>query len=87
MNTFSSSPSRTNSRKAGKSAGAIWEASTKSNVGISQLAAETAVKAHGAPYGEQALEWARIGTLDGFGDASVNVAQMADDLETEIQPG
>ncbi|MYV57971.1 DUF6571 family protein [Streptomyces sp. SID3212] len=74
-------------QEAGKSAGAIWEASTKSNVGISQLAAETAVKAHGAPYGDQALEWARIGTLDGFGDASVNVAQMADDLETEIQPG
>lgn len=51
---------------------------------LSQVAALEAAKAHGSPDVDRVAEWARIGTADGFNDASTNAAQMADDLETEI---
>ncbi|MFJ1597194.1 hypothetical protein [Streptomyces sp. NPDC088261] len=74
-------------KNAGRDAAQIWEDSKDGNVALSQMAAITAADAHHVPYAERVAEWARIGTEAGFGAASVNVGQMADDLETEIQPG
>ncbi|MFD8012910.1 hypothetical protein [Streptomyces sp. NPDC058955] len=74
-------------KDAGKDAGKLWEAGRQSNISMSQLAAEEAAKAHKLPYAEQVADWAKYGTDDGFSDASDNTRHMADDLETEIQPG
>ncbi|MCI0385776.1 DUF6571 family protein [Streptomyces sp. CNQ085] len=73
-----------NLQNAGQDAATRWEDTKDTNVELSQLAAMEAAKAHDSPHSEQVAEWARIGTADGFNDASTNAAQMADDLETEI---
>jgi hypothetical protein len=73
-----------NLKNAGQNAATRWEDTKDTNVELSQLAAMEAARAHDSPYSDQVAEWARIGTADGFNDASTNAAQMADDLETEI---
>ncbi|MCT4354059.1 hypothetical protein M5362_13055 [Streptomyces sp. Je 1-79] len=74
-------------KDAGKDAGRLWDESKDKNVDMSQIAAQEAAKAHKLPYGDQVADWARTGTSNGFSDASDNARHMADDLETEIQPG
>ncbi len=73
-----------NLKNSGQEAAARWEDTKDANVELSQVAALEAAKAHGSPDVDRVAEWARIGTADGFNDASTNAAQMADDLETEI---
>lgn len=47
-------------------------------------AAVAAAKAHNTPDADSVDEWTRIGTADGFNDASTAGHQMDRDLETEI---
>ncbi|MET9349787.1 hypothetical protein [Streptomyces termitum] len=74
-------------KDAGKDAAKLWEDSKESNIEMSQLAAQEAAKAHNLPYADQVADWAKYGSDNGFNDASDNARHMADDLETEIQPG
>ncbi|MEU6708686.1 DUF6571 family protein [Streptomyces wuyuanensis] len=74
-------------KDAGKDAATLWDDSKDSNVELSQRGAMAAAEAHKSPHANQVAEWARIGTADGFSDASDNTRHMAHDLETEIQPG
>lgn len=74
-------------KDAGRDAGLLWDDSKDKNVELSQIAAMDAAKAHDLPYADQVADWALEGTTDGFSDASDNARHMADDLETEIQPG
>ncbi|MFE5884797.1 hypothetical protein [Streptomyces hydrogenans] len=74
-------------KESGLKAADVWEHAKEKNIDMSQYAAEQAAKAHNVPYGDQVTDWARMGTDDGFSDASDNARHMADDLETEIQPG
>ncbi|MFD4371633.1 hypothetical protein [Streptomyces sp. NPDC058486] len=74
-------------KESGLKAADVWEHSKEKNIDMSQFAAEQAAKAHNVPYAEQVTDWARMGTDNGYSDASDNARHMADDLETEIQPG
>ncbi|WP_030754002.1 DUF6571 family protein [Streptomyces griseus] len=74
-------------KDAGKTAGELWGQARKDSFEMNQLAAEEAAKAHNLPYANQVADWAKAGGQDGFSDASDNARHMADELETEIQPG
>ncbi|MCL7382332.1 DUF6571 family protein [Streptomyces sp. 35G-GA-8] len=68
----------------GHDVGLRWEASKDAQTDMSRVAGEEAAKAHKSPDAERIQEWTRIGTTDGFNDASTAARRMADDLETEI---
>ncbi|WP_031014172.1 DUF6571 family protein [Streptomyces sp. NRRL F-5727] len=74
-------------KDAGKKAGDLWQQSRESTFDMNQLAAQEAAKAHNLPYADQVADWAKRGGENGFSDASDNARHMADELETEIQPG
>ncbi|MEV8421269.1 DUF6571 family protein [Streptomyces niveus] len=68
----------------GHDVGLRWEASKDAQTDMARVAGEEAAKAHNSPDAERIQEWTRIGTTDGFNDASTSARRMADDLETEI---
>lgn len=68
----------------GHDVGLRWEASKDAQTDMARVAGEEAAKAHNSPDAERIQEWTRIGTTDGFDDASTAARRMADDLETEI---
>ncbi|MCI3226359.1 DUF6571 family protein [Streptomyces sp. NP-1717] len=68
----------------GHDVGLRWEASKDAQTDMTRVAGEEAAKAHNHPDAERIQEWTRIGTTDGFDDASTAARRMADDLETEI---
>ncbi|GGJ72744.1 hypothetical protein GCM10011583_00130 [Streptomyces camponoticapitis] len=68
----------------GHDVGLRWEASKDAQTDMARAAGEEAAKAHNSPDAERIQEWTRIGTTDGFDDASTAARRMADDLETEI---
>ncbi|MER8036005.1 hypothetical protein [Streptomyces hydrogenans] len=74
-------------KEAGKTAGELWGDARKESFEMNQLAAQEAAKAHNLPYANQVADWAKEGGQNGFNDASDNARHMADELETEIQPG
>ncbi|MFD8012908.1 hypothetical protein [Streptomyces sp. NPDC058955] len=74
-------------KDASKNASSLWERGRETNVGMSQVAAQEAAKAHDLPYANQVADWAKRGSESGFADASANVRRMADYLDTEVQPG
>ncbi|MET9850337.1 DUF6571 family protein [Streptomyces ossamyceticus] len=61
-----------------------WENTKDANTAMSHNAAVAAADAHRSPYADQVEEWTRMGTQDGFNDASTAGHHMARDLETEI---
>ncbi|MBG0852095.1 hypothetical protein I2W78_09635 [Streptomyces spinoverrucosus] len=61
-----------------------WEDSKDANIAMSHNAALAAAQARNSPFVDQVEEWTRIGTNDGFNDASTAGHRMARDLETEI---
>ncbi|MFJ1736991.1 DUF6571 family protein [Streptomyces sp. NPDC088254] len=61
-----------------------WENSKDANTAMSHNAALAAANAHNSPYSEKVEEWTRVGTNDGFNDASTAGHRMAKDMETEI---
>ncbi|MFF4660205.1 DUF6571 family protein [Streptomyces sp. NPDC001381] len=61
-----------------------WENSKDANTAMSHKAALAAAEAHRSPYAGKIEEWTRIGTNDGFNDASTAGHRMAKDMETEI---
>ncbi|MFJ9739854.1 hypothetical protein [Streptomyces sp. NPDC101166] len=61
-----------------------WENSKDANTAMSHNAALAASNAHNSPYSEKVEEWTRVGTNDGFNDASTAGHHMAKDMETEI---
>lgn len=83
---FQQSETNAAQEAAGDAAG-LWEASKDQNVSISQSAAEEAARRHRHPDADQVAAWARLGAQNGFSDASTSARQMADDLNTEVQPG
>ncbi|MFC8077954.1 hypothetical protein ACFUN8_20725 [Streptomyces sp. NPDC057307] len=68
----------------GHDVGLRWEASKDAQTDMARVAGEEAAKAHNSPDATRIQEWTRIGTTDGFDDASTAARRMADDLETEI---
>ncbi|MEU4686289.1 DUF6571 family protein [Streptomyces xinghaiensis] len=73
-----------NLKNRGSDSAALWEDTKEKNNSLSAQAAEKAANAHKSPYADKVEEWTRIGTGDGFNDASTAGRRMADDLETEI---
>ncbi|MEV0779825.1 hypothetical protein [Streptomyces sp. NPDC050428] len=73
-----------NLASVGHDVGLRWEASKDAQTDMTRVAGEEAAKAHNHPDAERIQEWTRIGTTDGFDDASTAARRMADDLETEI---
>jgi uncharacterized membrane protein len=73
-----------NLKNSGTTVMALWEDSKDRNNLLSAEAARLAAAAHKLPDTANVEEWARVGTADGFNDASTSVRRMADDLETEI---
>jgi hypothetical protein len=71
-------------KELGRDIGERWENSKDANTAMAHNAAVAAAKAHNTPYADSVDEWTRIGTADGFNDASTAGHQMARDLETEI---
>ncbi|GAA4898240.1 DUF6571 family protein [Streptomyces coeruleoprunus] len=69
-------------KSRGYNAARLWEDSEEKNVALSGEAARQAAAAHKSPYADQAEEWARKGTADGFNDAHTGAKQMAGDLLT-----
>ncbi|MET9427635.1 hypothetical protein [Streptomyces sp. NPDC003036] len=73
-----------NLKNRGSTVGQLWEDSKERNILLSAEAARLATAAHKSPDMARVEEWTRLGTADGFNDASTSVRRMADDLETEI---
>ncbi|PAZ14870.1 hypothetical protein CLM62_16760 [Streptomyces sp. SA15] len=71
-------------KELGRDIGERWENSKDANTAMAHNAAVAAANAHHTPYADSVDEWTRIGTADGFNDASTAGHQMARDLETEI---
>lgn len=71
-------------KELGRDIGERWENSKDASTAMAHNAAVAAAKAHSSPYADNVDEWTRIGTADGFNDASTAGHQMARDLETEI---
>ncbi|MER5210869.1 hypothetical protein ABT063_09890 [Streptomyces sp. NPDC002838] len=71
-------------KELGRDIGERWENSKDANTAMAHNAAVAAANAYHTPYADSVDEWTRIGTADGFNDASTAGHQMARDLETEI---
>ncbi|MDQ8706839.1 hypothetical protein RCO28_30865 [Streptomyces sp. LHD-70] len=72
---------------AGQDAAVLWEATEVQNSTLSRIAAESVAAKYEAPWADQAEEWTRQGTRDGFNDAAIAGHRMAGDLESEVPPG
>lgn len=71
-------------KSSGQTVGELWEDNSRRNTELAKTAAESAGNVHNSRNIGQFMEWTRVGTKDGFGDASTAAQQMADDLETDI---
>ncbi|MCK8680409.1 DUF6571 family protein [Streptomyces lichenis] len=74
-------------KDASQDAGRLWETNRRETQTSTQIAAQEAARAHGFKEPDSVLDWVTSGTTGGYSSASSNARHMADELETEIQPG